>query len=72
MDYSLDDASGDTSLSSFSIANVPSNVFTVLNDIKAINEYTKVLITPWSPVRRSFFSLLSWNLMPPTAWLDEE
>ncbi|KAI0027735.1 glycoside hydrolase [Vararia minispora EC-137] len=49
MDYSLDDVNGDTSLNSFSINNVPQNVFTVLNDIKSLNQYTKVLITPWSP-----------------------
>jgi len=50
LDYSLDDTSGDTGLNSFSINNVPANIFTVLNDIKSINRYTKVLITPWSPV----------------------
>lgn len=50
VDYSLDDTSGDTSLSHFSINTVPADIFTVLADIKAINQYLKVLITPWSPV----------------------
>ncbi|KZV72582.1 glycoside hydrolase family 30 protein [Peniophora sp. CONT] len=49
MDYSLDDTSGDTSLSAFSIGVVPADVWTVLSDIKAINQYLKVLVTPWSP-----------------------
>ncbi|KZV70556.1 glycoside hydrolase family 30 protein [Peniophora sp. CONT] len=48
-DYSLDDVSGDTSFNSFNINNQPSNVFDILNDIKAINRYLRVIIAPWSP-----------------------
>ncbi|KAI0299042.1 glycoside hydrolase superfamily [Multifurca ochricompacta] len=48
-DYSLDDVSGDTSLSRFSISSTPSYIFSVLKDIQAINPYLRVIITPWSP-----------------------
>ncbi|KAI0270571.1 glycoside hydrolase [Gloeopeniophorella convolvens] len=48
-DYSLDDTSGDTSMSKFSISNTPSYVFSVLKDIQAINPYLRVIINPWSP-----------------------
>ncbi|KAF8889154.1 glycoside hydrolase family 30 protein, partial [Gymnopilus junonius] len=47
--YSLDDVSGDTSLSHFSINNIPSYVFSVLKDIQSINPAIKVHLVPWSP-----------------------
>ncbi|KAJ8461900.1 hypothetical protein ONZ51_g11249 [Trametes cubensis] len=47
--YSLDDVSGDTSLTSFNINNAPSYLFSVINDIQGINPYLKVHIIPWSP-----------------------
>ena len=49
--YSYDDQSGDTSLSAFNINRAPSYVFSVINDIRAINPYLKVHVLPWSPVR---------------------
>ncbi|KAI0270572.1 glycoside hydrolase [Gloeopeniophorella convolvens] len=48
-DYSLDDTSGDTSFSHFNVNNAPSYLFSVLKDIQAINQYLRVVITPWSP-----------------------
>lgn len=48
--YSLDDTNGDTSFSSFNINRSPSYLFSVLKDIRAINQYVKVHIVPWSPV----------------------
>lgn len=50
LEYSLDDTSGDTSFAQFNINAVPSYVFTVLNDIIAINKNVKVHLVPWSPV----------------------
>ncbi|KAI0052461.1 glycoside hydrolase family 30 protein [Auriscalpium vulgare] len=47
--YSYDDTSGDTGLSKFNVNNAPSYLFSVLNDIKGINPYLRVIITPWSP-----------------------
>lgn len=47
--YSLDDTSGDTSFSNFSINNAPPHVFSVLQDILSTNSLTKVHIVPWSP-----------------------
>ena len=51
--YSLDDVSGDTSLTSFNINNAPSYLFSVINDIQGINPYLKVHLLPWSPVSTS-------------------
>jgi len=48
--YSLDDISGDTSFSNFDINRVPSYVFSVLSDIKSVNNYIKIHLVPWSPV----------------------
>ncbi|KAG6868840.1 hypothetical protein C0993_009377 [Termitomyces sp. T159_Od127] len=48
-EYSLDDTNGDTSFASFSIDRAPSYLFSVLQDIKAINSNIKVHIVPWSP-----------------------
>ncbi|KAI0321320.1 glycoside hydrolase [Amylostereum chailletii] len=48
-DYSLDDTSGDTSFNKFNINTTPSYVFSVLNDIRAINQYLRIIIAPWSP-----------------------
>ncbi|PPQ98667.1 hypothetical protein CVT26_013813 [Gymnopilus dilepis] len=47
--YSLDDVSGDTSLSHFNINNIPSYVFSVLKDIQSINSAIKIHLCPWSP-----------------------
>ncbi|KAG6830114.1 hypothetical protein H0H92_002163 [Tricholoma furcatifolium] len=47
--YSLDDTPNDTSFKHFDISRVPSNVFTVLQDIQVINSNMKVYILPWSP-----------------------
>ncbi|KAI0060172.1 glycoside hydrolase [Artomyces pyxidatus] len=48
-DYSLDDVSGDTGFNQFNINNAPSYLFSVLKDIHAINQYLRIIITPWSP-----------------------
>ncbi|KAG6888229.1 hypothetical protein C0995_009606 [Termitomyces sp. Mi166 len=48
-EYSLDDTSGDTSFNSFNINRAPSYLFSVLQDVKAINNNIKVHIVPWSP-----------------------
>ncbi|KAK7681614.1 hypothetical protein QCA50_015347 [Cerrena zonata] len=47
--YTYDDASGDTSLSQFNINKTPAYVFSVINDIRAINPYLKIHVLPWSP-----------------------
>lgn len=47
--YSFDDTSGDTSLSSFSISNAPSYLFSVILDIMTVNSQVKVHVVPWSP-----------------------
>ncbi|KAI0789818.1 glycoside hydrolase [Abortiporus biennis] len=47
--YTFDDTSGDTSLSKFNINVAPSYLFSVINDIRAINPYLKVHVLPWSP-----------------------
>lgn len=47
--YTYDDVAGDTSLSKFSISSAPAYVFSVLNDIKAINKVLKLHLVPWSP-----------------------
>ncbi|KAF8069316.1 glycoside hydrolase family 30 protein [Lyophyllum atratum] len=47
--YSLDDTSGDTAFNSFNIDRAPSYLFSVLQDIKAINSNIKVHLLPWSP-----------------------
>ncbi|TCD70167.1 hypothetical protein EIP91_004637 [Steccherinum ochraceum] len=47
--YSLDDQNGDTSLAAFNINKAPSYLFSVINDIRAINPYLKVHVLPWSP-----------------------
>ena len=57
IDYSYDDTSGDTALSKFSIGKAPSYVWSVLSDIKAINPYLRIIITPWSPVSRCRFPI---------------
>lgn len=49
--YSLDDQKGDTSLAAFNVNRAPSYLFSVINDIRAINPYLKVHVLPWSPVR---------------------
>jgi Glycosyl hydrolase family 30 TIM-barrel domain len=49
--YTYDDACCDTSLSQFSISVTPSYVFSVLNDIKSVNNILKLHMIPWSPVR---------------------
>lgn len=49
--YSFDDTSGDTSLSNFNINNAPSYLYSVLNDIRSINNVLRIHILPWSPVR---------------------
>lgn len=46
--YSWDDSPGDTSFSCFSVT-APCYVFSVLQDIRAINNRIKVHILPWSP-----------------------
>ena len=48
--YTYDDVSGDTSLSYFDITKTPSNVFSVINDIRGVNPYLKIHLLPWSPV----------------------
>eukprot|EP00914_Ancora_sagittata_P010913 GHVO01021335.1.p1 GENE.GHVO01021335.1~~GHVO01021335.1.p1 ORF type:complete len:527 (-),score=31.84 GHVO01021335.1:146-1726(-) len=47
--YTYDTSAGDTSFSKFSINNAPSYVFSVLKDIKAVNQYIKIHVLPWSP-----------------------
>ncbi|EIN08490.1 glycoside hydrolase [Punctularia strigosozonata HHB-11173 SS5] len=47
--YSYDDTEGDTSLSKFTIDAAPSEVFSVVSDIMAINSAIKVHFVPWSP-----------------------
>ncbi|THH30033.1 hypothetical protein EUX98_g4142 [Antrodiella citrinella] len=47
--YTFDDQSGDTSLSAFNINKAPSYLFSVINDIRAVNPYLKVHVLPWSP-----------------------
>ncbi|TBU27192.1 glycoside hydrolase [Dichomitus squalens] len=47
--YSFDDTSGDTSLSGFNINRAPSYLFSVLNDIRSINNVLRIHILPWSP-----------------------
>ena len=48
--YTYDDTNGDTSLTQFNINRTPSYVFSVINDIRAINPYLKIHVLPWSPV----------------------
>ncbi|TFK47118.1 glycoside hydrolase family 30 protein [Heliocybe sulcata] len=48
-DYSFDDSSGDTSLSSFNINTAPSYLFSTIQDILSINTILKIQIVPWSP-----------------------
>lgn len=62
IDYSLDDSSADTSFSSFNIKDVPSYVFVVLGDIKSINNYLKIHLIPWSPVRLREYVSTSWKI----------
>lgn len=59
LEYSLDDTSGDTSFNSFNIDRAPSYLFSVLQDIKAINSNIKAHIVPWSPVIDIVQSFLS-------------
>ena len=68
--YSLDDISGDISFASFGINNLPSYVFSVLQDIKSVNNYIKIHLVPWSPV---CFVEISYvvNLISLSACLDE-
>ncbi|CAE6370824.1 unnamed protein product [Rhizoctonia solani] len=47
--YSFDDKSGDTTLSSFSLDNAPSYLWSVLKDIYSINPKIKLYVVPWSP-----------------------
>ncbi|KAF8896227.1 glycoside hydrolase family 30 protein [Infundibulicybe gibba] len=47
--YSLDDTSGDTSFGQFNINRSPSYLFSVLADIRSINNLVKVHLVPWSP-----------------------
>ncbi|KIY71901.1 glycoside hydrolase family 30 protein [Cylindrobasidium torrendii FP15055 ss-10] len=47
--YSFDDTNGDTSFNNFNINNAPSNLFSVLTDIKSINGAIKIHAVPWSP-----------------------
>ncbi|CCO38011.1 glucosylceramidase [Rhizoctonia solani AG-1 IB] len=47
--YSFDDKSGDTTLSSFSLDNAPSYLWSVLKDIYSINSKIKLYVVPWSP-----------------------
>ncbi|KAI9058259.1 glycoside hydrolase family 30 protein [Trametes sanguinea] len=47
--YSLDDVSGDTSMQHFNISKTPSYVFSVLNDIRSINNVLRIHLLPWSP-----------------------
>ncbi|KAF9514583.1 glycoside hydrolase family 30 protein [Hydnum rufescens UP504] len=47
--YTYNDACCDTSLSQFSIDVTPSYVFSVLNDIKSVNNILKLHMIPWSP-----------------------
>ncbi|GLB39557.1 putative glycosyl hydrolase 30 family protein [Lyophyllum shimeji] len=47
--YSLDDTSGDTSFDNFDIDRAPSYLFSVLQDIMAINGNIKIHLLPWSP-----------------------
>ncbi|GLB39559.1 putative glycosyl hydrolase 30 family protein [Lyophyllum shimeji] len=47
--YSLDDTSGDTSFNNFNIDRAPSYLFSVLQDIMAINSNIKIHLLPWSP-----------------------
>ncbi|ELU37959.1 glycoside hydrolase family 30 protein [Rhizoctonia solani AG-1 IA] len=47
--YSFDDKSGDTTLSSFSLDNAPSYLWSVLKDIYSINPKIKLYVLPWSP-----------------------
>lgn len=49
--WNYDPTSGDTSLASFSVGNVPSYYFTVLADIASVNSVLKIMLCPWSPVR---------------------
>ncbi|KAJ8580232.1 glycoside hydrolase family 30 protein, partial [Rhizopogon salebrosus TDB-379] len=47
--YSYDDTSGDILLNDFNIDAAPSDVFSVLQDIRSINNMVRVHILPWSP-----------------------
>ncbi|KAF5392009.1 hypothetical protein D9757_003254 [Collybiopsis confluens] len=47
--YTYDTSAGDTSFSKFNINNAPSYVFSILKDIKAVNQYIKIHVLPWSP-----------------------
>ncbi|KAF9460162.1 glycoside hydrolase family 30 protein [Collybia nuda] len=47
--YSFADTSGDTSFNSFNINRAPAYLFSVLKDIRAINNRVKVHLVPWSP-----------------------
>ncbi|RDB26922.1 Endo-1,6-beta-D-glucanase [Hypsizygus marmoreus] len=47
--YSLADTSGDTSFSGFNVDRTPSYLFSVLQDIRAVNSNVKVHLVPWSP-----------------------
>lgn len=51
VDYTWDDVSNDTSFESFSLKNVPSEVFNILQDIVDINPGVKLHLCPWTPVR---------------------
>ncbi|KAA1474162.1 glycoside hydrolase [Dentipellis sp. KUC8613] len=48
-DYSFDDSNGDTSLNNFNSNAPPSYLWSVLSDIKSINSYLRIIVTPWSP-----------------------
>lgn len=60
--YSYDDLKGDTSLSNFSINAAPSDLFSTIKDIQAINSGVHVHVTPWSPVRRCYATKILLNL----------
>ncbi|KAG2008981.1 glycosyl hydrolase family 30 [Coprinopsis cinerea AmutBmut pab1-1] len=47
--YSLNDVSGDTSMSRFDMGKVPSQVISVLRDIQGMNNQLKVHLVAWSP-----------------------
>jgi O-glycosyl hydrolase len=47
--YSFADSKGDGSLSNFNINAAPSYLFSVMKDIRAINDRLRIHIVPWSP-----------------------
>ncbi|KAJ7085776.1 glycoside hydrolase family 30 protein [Mycena belliarum] len=47
--WSYCDTAGDTSFSTFNINRAPPAVYTVLDDILAINPLIKIYVVPWSP-----------------------